>query len=608
MAKKKDLPPKTKYLTEVAWEVCNQVGGIYTVIRTKAASIVEKFGDNYCAIGPYVHRDVRAEFDALDELKGPIGKAVTKMRELGFTVHYGTWLVAGRPKVVLLDPKEAKDNLEEIKYFLWENHHIGIPENDQMIDGVVAFGYLVRVYLQILSEQISSKDELIGHFHEWMGGSCIPDLRSEKVKMKIIFTTHATILGRYLAMNNPTFYNHLPFFEWESEAKRFGIETLARFERAAAQQSDIFTTVSDVTARECEYLLGRKPDIVLPNGINIKKFDVQHEVQNVHQEYKDEIHQFVMGHFFQSYSFNLDKTLYFFTSGRYEYVNKGFDLTLQALNILNERMKKANSEMTVVMFFVTNKEVNSINADTLQSRGVMEEIRQTCDVIIKQVRDQLFYSMTANTQYLLPDLNKMVDDYWKLRLRRTIQSWKTENLPPAVTHDLVDVQNDDILNFLDQSELKNRPEDRVKIVYHPQFISPINPLFGIEYSQFVRGCHLGIFPSYYEPWGYTPMECIASGVPAITCDLSGFGDFVMRTIPNHESSGVYVVRRSKQTDNVSADQLADFFLSYIHSSRPSRITMRNEVEQCAENFDWKYLISHYLKAYSMAGKKAAYKM
>ena len=604
-AKKKDPGPRNKYLTEVAWEVCNQVGGIYTVIRTKAASVVEKFGDNYCAIGPYVHREVKAEFEPLTDLSGPYGKAVAKMREHGLAVHYGRWLVAGRPKVVLLDPNDAKGNLKDIKYFIWENHQIGIPEKDELIDGVVAFGHLVKIYLSILAKEMSSDDQLLGQFHEWMGGSSIPDLRKDKVNIKMIFTTHATILGRYLAMNNPTFYNHLPFFEWESEAKRFGIETLARFERAAAQQCDVFTTVSDVTARECEFLLGRKPDIVLPNGINIKKFDVQHEVQVIHQEYKEEIHQFVMGHFFQSYSFNLDKTLYFFTSGRYEFVNKGFDLTLQSLELLNQRMKKAKSEMTVVVFFVTNKEVHSINADALQTRGVLEEIRQTCDVIIKQVRDQLFHSTAANAEYYLPDLNDMVDDYWKLRLRRTIQSWKTDELPPAITHDLVNSENDEILNFLSSSELQNRPEDRVKIVYHPQFISPTNPLFGIEYSQFVRGCHLGIFPSYYEPWGYTPMECIASGVPAITCDLSGFGEFVLRTIPNHENSGLYVVRRSKQTDVVSAEQMAEFFITFIHSSRRSRITMRNEVERCAENFDWKYLISHYLKAYSMASEETA---
>jgi glycogen(starch) synthase len=567
--------------------------------------VVEKFGDNYCAIGPYVHKDVKGEFEPLEDLEGPFGQAVAKMRDYGVSVHYGRWLVAGRPRVILLDPNDAMESLKEIKYFIWENHAIGIPEKDELIDGVVAFGHLVKIFLSFLANEMSSKDQLIGQFHEWMGGSSIPDLRKDQVPMKMIFTTHATILGRYLAMNNPTFYNHLPFFEWEEEAKRFGIETLARFERAAAQLCDVFTTVSDVTARECEFLLGRKPDIVLPNGINIKKFDVQHEVQVIHQEYKEEIHQFVMGHFFQSYSFNLDKTLYFFTSGRYEYVNKGFDLTLQSLELLNERMKKANSEMTVVVFFVTNKEVHSINADALETRGVMEEIRQTCDVIIKQVREQLFHSTAANAEYYLPDLNAMVDDYWKLRLRRTIQSWKTDDLPSVITHDLINSENDEILNYLSKSELQNRPEDRVKIVYHPQFISPTNPLFGIEYSQFVRGCHLGIFPSYYEPWGYTPMECIASGVPAITCDLSGFGEFVLRTIPSHENSGLYVVRRSKQTDVVSAEQMAEFFLSFIHSSRRSRITMRNEVERCAENFDWKYLISHYLKAYSMASERTS---
>ncbi len=605
MAKKEESNMQTPYLTEVAWEVCNQVGGIYTVIRTKAASIVEKYGNNYCVIGPYIHRDVKGEFEPIEDPDCVFAKAAEKMRKTGVNVHYGRWLVAGRPKVILVEPANAKEKLEEIKYFIWENHYIATPEEDEMIDNVIAFGYLVKQYLQTLETVVPKKQKLISHFHEWMGGTPIPDLRRDGSRIKLVFTTHATILGRYLAMNNPTFYNHLPFFDWEKEAQHFGIETQARFERAAAQSADIFTTVSDVTATECEYLLGRKPDVVLPNGINIKKFDVQHEVQVIHQEYKEEIHQFIMGHFFQSYSFNLDKTLYFFTSGRYEYVNKGFDLTLKALTRLNERMKKANSEMTVVVFFITNKECHSINAETLQSRGVMEEIRQTCDVIIRQVRDQLFYTTAANAQYHLPMLNDMVDDYWKLRLRRTVQSWKTDETPRAVTHDLVNAENDDILKFLTDSNLQNRPEDRVKVVYHPQFISPTNPLFGIEYSQFIRGCHLGIFPSYYEPWGYTPLECIASGVPAITSDLSGFGDFVLRTIPNHESSGVNVVRRSKQTDVVSAEQLSDFFLSFIHSSRRNRITMRNEVERCAENFDWKYLITHYLKAYQMAGEKVA---
>ena len=283
MAEKEKSNPREKFLTETAWEVCNQVGGIYTVIRTKASSIVEKFGDNYCAIGPYIHRDVRGEFEPLDDYSSPFGKAAKIMMDNGLNVHFGRWLVAGRPMVVLLNPKDALENLAEIKYFIWENHYISIPDDEELINNVVAFGYLVRIFLQTLSEQISPKDQLIGHFHECMGGTSIPDLRKNNVNIKMVFTTHATILGRYLAMNNPTFYNHLPFFEWEKEAKHFGIETLARFERAAAQHCDVFTTVSDVTARDCEYLLGRKPDIVLPNGINIKKFDVQHAVQVIHQ-------------------------------------------------------------------------------------------------------------------------------------------------------------------------------------------------------------------------------------------------------------------------------------------------------------------------------------
>jgi glycogen(starch) synthase len=358
-----------------------------------------------------------------------------------------------------------------------------------------------------------------------------------------------------LAINSPQFYAHLPFFKWEDEARKFGVHCEATIEFMCANEADILSTVSEVTARECKHLLKRKPDVILPNGLNIERFVALHEFQNLHAIYKEEIHQFVMGHFFQSYSFDLDNTIYFFTSGRYEYKNKGFDLTLEALYRLNQRLKRERADITVVMFFVTKRDFYSIKPEVLQSRAMMDEIRQNCEAIEKQVGQRLFYDSTTSEEHKLPNLNDFVDDYWKLRYRRTIQSWKSDKPPLVVTHTLKDQDGDEILRFLKEKKMTNGASDKVKVVYHPDFISTINPLFGIEYNQFVRGCHLGIFPSYYEPWGYTPLECMASGVPSITSDLSGFGDYLLHNMPEHEQYGLYVIERGRRNFEWSANQL-----------------------------------------------------
>jgi glycogen(starch) synthase len=411
------------------------------------------------------------------------------------------------------------------------------------------------------------------------------------------------MLGRYLAMNDPLFYDYLSFYDWEKEATHFNIEPQVRIERAAAHGSHVFSTVSDVTANECLHLLGRQPDIILPNGLNIQRFSVLHEVQNLHQTYKEQIHEFVMGHFFQSYSFDLDKTLYFFTSGRYEYKNKGFDMTLEALARLNWKLKEANIDVTVVMFYITKRPAHSINPEALQSRAMMKKIRETCEAIERQIGDKLFYAAAVNADHRLPSLNDFVDDYWRLRLRRTLQAWKSDKLPLVVTHNLQDNDNDELLNFIRSSDMINKKDDKVKVVYHPDFIQNTNPLFGIDYDEFVRGCHLGVFPSYYEPWGYTPLECIARGVPTITSDLSGFGDYVLKYKDDHEKDGVYVVNRRYRNYDDAANQLADQMYKFVISTRGDRILQRNRVTRSAEQFDWENLTLHYERAYSLMLRK-----
>jgi glycogen(starch) synthase len=591
-------------LMEIAWEVCNQVGGIYTVIRSKVPSIIEKWEDNYCLIGPYFPNKASAEFEEIHNYDDSVGLAVKKFNEMGFEAHYGYWLVSGRPKVVLLNPFNVYNRLGEIKYQLWEHHGISAPGDDDLINQVLAFGFMVKEFLTLVSKPEYTDKPTIAHFHEWMAGTAIPELRRDNVNIQTVFTTHATMLGRYLAMNDDFFYDHLPFFDWEKEAKNFNIETQVRIERAATHGSHIFTTVSEVTARECLALLGRNPDLVLPNGLNIERFTALHESQNLHGIYKEQIHEFIMGHFFNSYSFDLDKTLYFFTSGRYEYKNKGFDLTLEALARLNWRMREEKMDTTVVMFFITKQPFHSINPSVLQSRAVMEEIRQTCEAIEKQVGDRLFSAAAASTDTSFPDVSQFVDDYWKLRLRRTLLSWKSKQLPIVVTHNMVN-PNDEILSYLRTANLVNNWWDRVKVVYHPDFITPGNPLFGMEYGQFVRGCHMGVFPSYYEPWGYTPLEGIASGVPAITSDLSGFGEYVLQEIPQLQEKGIYVVDRRYKSFDESANQLADMMMSFVRLTRRDRIEQRNNVERASEHFDWQNLSVHYDKAYALALKRAA---
>ena len=436
-----------------------------------------------------------------------------------------------------------------------------------------------------------------------MAGTCIPDLGKEQIPIKKIFTTHATLLGRYLAMNDPYFYDHLPFLNWEEEAKNFNVEAIAKLERACAHGANILSTVSEVTAKECVHLLGRSPDAILPNGLNIERFSVLHEVQNRHHLYKRKIEHFIMGHFFQSYSFDLNNTLYFFTSGRFEYKNKGYDLTLEALARLNHKMKEQGIDKTVVMFFVTKQPVQSMNAEVLNTRGVMEEIENNCDEIVEQIRERLFTAAATNENHKLPNLNEMVDDYWRLRYRRTIQSWKSDNLPSVVTHNLVNDGEDPILNFLRTSGLLNHEGDRVKIVYHPDFISSTNPLFGLDYSQFVRACHLGIFPSYYEPWGYTPVECLARGVAAVTSDLSGFGNYAMGLDNGDEDHGLYMIERENFDFHTSAEQLSEQLLKFVKSTSKERINLRNKCEDLSEEFDWNNLVENYEMAYQMACQK-----
>jgi glycogen(starch) synthase len=274
---------------------------------------------------------------------------------------------------------------------------------------------------------------VLGHFHEWLGGLAIPMIRHDRLPMAAVFTTHATLLGRYIASTDEYFYDHLPFIDQAAEAARFNVRTQHGIERACAHGADTFTTVSQITAEECTQLLGRTPDLVLPNGLNIDLYNVGHDFQTFHAQFKDRINRFTMGHFFPSYSFDLDRTLYFFTSGRFEPKNKGFDLCLEAMARLNAELKAQALGVTVVFFIITQQPTRSINPLVLHSRGVLRELREVCQHITENLSERFFRLAAAGERV---DLDSLVDEYWRLRFRRTQHAMRTDRTPMLCTHTL----------------------------------------------------------------------------------------------------------------------------------------------------------------------------
>jgi glycogen(starch) synthase len=590
------------FLVETSWEICNQLGGIYTVIRSKLPANIEAWEKNYCLLGPLVNKGLNAEFEDIAERESTLGRTLAALENMGIEVRYGTWLVSGRPKTVLLNPDHNIGKLQHIKKQLWEDHQIPIGTDDSLYDISLQWCDLVDTFFTLFSKH--EKRTILFHGHEWMVCPALLNTTGAHSNVKTIFTTHATRLGRVLAVNHKNFYDMMYQVDDQELAKQFGIPSIHQLERQGANKTDCFTTVSQITGLECEALLGKLPDQITPNGLNIERFQDPHRIQIRHEKYKKQIENFVIGHFFNATPFDLNKTLFLFTSGRYEYENKGFDIIVKALKKLNEKLIQEKVDVTVVMFFITNAPVKSFNPAVLHSKALLEEVKNTCKSIEGEIAAQLLVNAASSKDdFKLPDLNQFVSDYWRLRFRRSLQSWKTDEWPMIVTHLLQDDHNDAILKGLREEQLFNSPIDKVKVVFHPEFISPTNPLFGLEYSQFVRGCHMGIFPSYYEPWGYTPLECIARGVPTITSDLSGFGSYTENINANSQETGVYVLKRKDKTEAQSVEDLAKMLLQFSKTNYNYRAIMRNTLEEFSRTFDWHKLRIHYDEAYAKAVKK-----
>eukprot|EP00914_Ancora_sagittata_P005036 GHVO01010472.1.p1 GENE.GHVO01010472.1~~GHVO01010472.1.p1 ORF type:complete len:386 (-),score=44.80 GHVO01010472.1:425-1456(-) len=260
-------------------------------------------------------------------------------------------------------------------------------------------------------------------------------------------------------------------------------------------------------------------------------------------------------------------------------------------------MKEAGSDQTVIAFLIFPTRSNNFNVESLRGQAISKQLRETVENVQKGIGHKLFEICLRGE---IPKGEDLLVKEDIVKLKRCIFSSQRDSLPPVCTHNIVDDSADPVLNAIRRCQLFNNRADRVKVVFHPEFLNSTNPLFGLDYEESVRGCHLGVFPSYYEPWGYTPAECTVMGIPSITTNLSGFGCFMKEHINEPMSYGIYIVDRRHQSSEDSVRELARNMFDFTCLSRRQRIIQRNRTERLSELLDWKYLGVYYRKARIMA--------
>lgn len=574
---------------EVSWEVCNKVGGIYTVIESKA-EYAKHYFDEYYFIGPYFP-DNLVDFEEQvpsNELKEIF--EILKAKDI--LCHYGTWTTT-HTSCILIDFSEFMKNKNRIKGDLWQDYKIDSLSAGQDFDEPVTWATAAGMLLEEISKKWQDK-QIIMHFHEWLSGAALLYLKKRNVKGATVFTTHATILGRAIADANKPLYSMLKIIDAEKEAYKYNINAKHQIEKATALNADVFTTVSKITALETEYLLKRKADLILINGVDFSKFPDLEMIPQSHKSNKEKIKEFLFAYFFPYYAFDLENCLFYFISGRYEFHNKGIDVFIQGLKRLNERLKKEKSDKKIVVFFFIPVAIKSKNIEVLENSALFERLKKFVDDNLPEIRKRILYTAVSGALFN----EKMFSETFVTEIKKLVFSLKKKGLPPITVYELADKQNDTILNSLENAGLTNREEDKVKVIYYGSYLSLSDGLLGLDYYSAIWGCHLGVFPSYYEPWGYTPIESASHGIPSITTDLSGFGKFVEENLESNE--GIFVLKRENKSDEQAINELADYLYWYTNLQKEERINNKIVAENFVRRLSWENLISNYIKAYELA--------
>ncbi len=540
------------YIFESSWEVCNKVGGIYTVLSTRAKTLQEKFTDKVFFIGP----------DFWEGKKNPLFKEhrtlLAKWRKYaqvkdGISFRVGRWQVPGEPIAILVDFKPFFEQRNEIFGWAWENFRVNslnsYGDYDESLMFSWAAGKVVESYYQFFG--LTKEDNVVFQAHEWQ--TCLSALYVKKYVPEVatIFTTHATTIGRSIAGNNKPLYDYLPAYNGDQMASELGVESKHSVEKQAAWNVDCFTTVSEITGRECAELLDKPADEILMNGFEndfvpspSAKFD---EARKAARKYLLRIANILMGTQLG------DETIIVSTGGRYEYQNKGINVFIDALN----RLRWDNRLQKNVLAFV-------------MVPAWMKEPRMDLQVAL------------ANKKHKPVEYGAIGDS--------------------RITHVLYEPENDKVLGQLNWLDMYNRPEDKVKVIFVPCYLDGNDGIFNKHYYDLLIGNDLTVFPSYYEPWGYTPTESVAFHVPCITTDLAGFGLWANSLKGGYSEieDGVKTVHRSDYNFDEVSDGIRDTILKFSQMNKKQVGMARKNAEKVAEKALWKHFIKYYYEAYSKA--------
>ncbi len=577
-------------LFEVSWETTNKCGGIYTVISSKAKLMTEIY-DEYFSVGPLFDK-LPIDFTQ-ENIPSNFEPIINELSEEGIKCIYGLWNIPGAPKTFLIDGRRLNSQLDKIKTSLWEKYGIDSLTCSHDFNEPLIWSWAVGIFLEKVGNVFPNK-KIVGHFHEWLSGFSLLHLKNVNSSVKSVFTTHATMLGRTIASNGENLYDSLNQINPEKKSKEMNISEKFTTEKACALNSDVFTTVSNITANECNAFFGRMPQI-LPNGLLIDdEFPNFEEASYNHHNLKKKLKNVCKGYFFPYQIFDLDNTMFFYFSGRYEFMTKGLNTLPRALGKLNNYLKLSDSDKTVVMLFLVAMNNTTIKNEVLENKNNFQILKNIIDSTFDKIIDKAINQIMSGNSMSSMNIPKE-----ETILKLFSYKMKKTGLPPLCSHFLpYDENEDNLIKELKRNNLLNRPEDQVKVIMVPYYLDGSDGLFDMSYYDIVNACHLGLFPSYYEPWGYTPLESVAFGVPALTTDEAGFGKFVEDKLPPSHP-GIFLCGWQR-TNADNADLIFEHMRNYISFDAHARIACKMNAHKLSGTADWKNLIVNYIKAHNDA--------
>lgn len=549
-----DIPKENfELLFETSWEVCNKIGGIYTVLSTKAQTLQRAFKDRVIFIGP----DVWTEDNPSPYFKETpsLLKQWRSKAQLpdGVSVRVGRWDIPGRPVVVLVKFDGMYAMKDEFYGNMWEQYGVDSLHAYGDYDEGCAFAHAAGVVIESICRHngLDSKN-YIAHFDEWTTGMGLLYLKWRLPQVATIFTTHATSIGRSICGNNKPLYGYLSGYDGDQMARELNMEAKHSLEKAAALQADCFTTVSRITAIECGQLLGRQPDVVTPNGFEQNFVPAtKTKLALAREAARRRIFDVVSALTGQDMD---DDTFIVATSGRNEYRNKGIDLFLDAVNRLGE----IDPQRRVLALILV-------------------------PAWVKEARADLKEAMSAPYRNALDE--------------------------PIITHWLNNQDSDSIICRIRSLGFENGSASRVMVVYVPCYLNGGDGVVDMSYYDVIPGLDATVFPSYYEPWGYTPLESVAFGVPTVTTTLSGFGQWILSQYENgFESCGVMVIDRGDFNYDQVKEDIAVSLRRLTEEGAKALSGIQRAAMSTAKDASWTNFIKYYYESFDVALGNAAKRM